>query len=73
MTDASGPRVIEGYEEYDDGDWIIERHEGVLHVTPPPSTRPERDNVSQPHEANSLVAKGTGRPTDQGGARHWIR
>ena len=33
MTDDMGPRVIEGYEEYDDGDWIIEREEGVLHVT----------------------------------------
>ena len=33
MADDSGPRSIEGYEEYDDGDWIIERHEGVLHVT----------------------------------------
>lgn len=27
------PRVIEGYEEYGDGDWIIEREDGVLKVT----------------------------------------
>ena len=53
MTTTAEPRVIEGYEEYDDGDWIIERHEGVLHVT---LHRPQSLNATSYRSHSKLTA-----------------
>ena len=53
MTTTAEPRVIEGYEEYDDGDWIIDRQEGVLHVT---LYRPQSLNATSYRSHSKLAA-----------------
>jgi len=53
VTTTVEPHVIEGYEEYDDGDWIIDREEGVLHVT---LHRPQSLNATSYKSHTKLTA-----------------